>query len=46
VPVGVVAGFAASSATVLAFTAAAGLGLLWLTAITAQLLTTTPEAFR
>ncbi|MGW7381355.1 hypothetical protein [Streptomyces sp. NPDC054794] len=33
----VLAGFAASSATVAAFTAGAGLGLLWLTALTVRL---------
>ncbi|WP_030796953.1 DUF998 domain-containing protein [Streptomyces sp. NRRL S-337] len=44
VPLGVLAGFAASSATVLAFTAAAALGLLWLTAITARLATAAPVA--
>ncbi|MEV4443171.1 DUF998 domain-containing protein [Streptomyces sp. NPDC049577] len=37
VPLGVLVGFAGSSATVLAFTAGAGLGLLWLTAVTARL---------
>ncbi|MER7730049.1 DUF998 domain-containing protein [Streptomyces erythrochromogenes] len=37
VPVAVLAGFAASAASVLAFTAGAGLGLLWLTAVTARL---------
>ncbi|MDH6124615.1 DUF998 domain-containing protein [Kitasatospora sp. GP82] len=37
-PLGVLTGFAASSATVLAFTAGAGLGLLWLTAVTARLI--------
>ncbi|MGW7241213.1 DUF998 domain-containing protein [Streptomyces sp. NPDC054804] len=42
VPLGVLAGFAASSATVLAFTAAAALGLLWLTAITVRLATALP----
>ncbi|WP_327168446.1 DUF998 domain-containing protein [Streptomyces subrutilus] len=36
VPVGVLAGFAGSSASVLAFTAGAGLGLVWLTALTAM----------
>ncbi|MFJ9851226.1 DUF998 domain-containing protein [Streptomyces sp. NPDC101150] len=36
-PLGVLAGFAGSSATVLAFTIGAGLGLLWLTAVTARL---------
>ncbi|GHE45129.1 DUF998 domain-containing protein [Streptomyces vinaceus] len=37
VPVFVLAGFAASAASVLAFTAGAGLGLLWLTAVTTRL---------
>lgn len=37
VPVAVLAGFAASASAVLAFTAGAGLGLLWLTAVTARL---------
>lgn len=37
VSVGVLAGFAGSSASVLAFTVGAGLGLLWLTAVTARL---------
>ncbi|MFC9585975.1 DUF998 domain-containing protein [Streptomyces yangpuensis] len=37
VPVAVLAGFAASAASVLAFTAGAGLGLLWLTAVTTRL---------
>ncbi|MEW5530640.1 DUF998 domain-containing protein [Streptomyces virginiae] len=37
VPVAVLAGFAASPASVLAFTAGAGLGLLWLTAVTTRL---------
>ncbi|MFP8944600.1 DUF998 domain-containing protein [Streptomyces fenghuangensis] len=37
VPLGVLAGFAGSSATPLAFTAGAGLGLLWLAAVTARL---------
>ncbi|MDA0563161.1 DUF998 domain-containing protein [Streptomonospora sp. S1-112] len=41
-PVIVVAGFAASSVSVLAFTAGAGLGLLWLTALTAKVLLDTP----
>ncbi|MFJ9701959.1 DUF998 domain-containing protein [Streptomyces fradiae] len=36
-PVLVLAGFAASAASVLAFTAGAGLGLLWLSAVTARL---------
>lgn len=43
VPVGVLAGFAGSSATVLAFTAGAGLGLLWLTAVSARLLADAPS---
>ncbi|WDG27599.1 DUF998 domain-containing protein [Streptomyces sp. CA-278952] len=37
VPVGVIAGFAASATTVAAFTAGAGLGLLGLSAVTARL---------
>jgi hypothetical protein len=37
VPVAVLAGFAASATAVLLFTAGAGLGLLWLTAVTARL---------
>lgn len=37
VPVVVLAGFMASAASVLAFTAGAGLGLVWLTAVTARL---------
>ncbi|WP_432125618.1 DUF998 domain-containing protein [Streptomyces sp. bgisy082] len=37
VPVAVLAGFTASAASVLAFTAGAGLGLLWLSAVTARL---------
>ncbi|CAM5608616.1 hypothetical protein [Streptomyces avidinii] len=37
VPVGVLAGFAGSAASVLAFTAGAGLGLCWLAAVTARL---------
>ncbi|MFJ9577583.1 DUF998 domain-containing protein [Streptomyces sp. NPDC101191] len=37
VPVVVFAGFMASAASVLAFTAGAGLGLLWLSAVTARL---------
>ncbi|MFI1422962.1 DUF998 domain-containing protein [Streptomyces sp. NPDC020731] len=40
VPVAVLAGFAGSAASVLAFTAGAGIGLLWLTALTARLATT------
>ncbi|MEU9320459.1 DUF998 domain-containing protein [Streptomyces sp. NPDC048295] len=46
VPVGVLAGFAGSSAGALAFTAGAGLGLLWLTAVSARLLTAAPTARR
>lgn len=46
VPVGVLAGFAGSSASALAFTAGAGLGLLWLAAVSARLLTTAPTAQR
>ncbi|MEU9862116.1 DUF998 domain-containing protein [Streptomyces sp. NPDC047971] len=41
VPVVVLAGFAGSAVSVLAFTAGAGLGLLWLTAVTARLTTDT-----
>lgn len=37
VPVAVLAGFMASATSVLAFTAGAGLGLLWLSAVTARL---------
>ncbi|MER6218524.1 DUF998 domain-containing protein [Streptomyces sp. NPDC001674] len=37
VPVAVLAGFAASAASVVAFTAGASLGLLWLTAVTTRL---------
>ncbi|KIF06390.1 hypothetical protein PL81_07705 [Streptomyces sp. RSD-27] len=37
VPVAVLAGFMASAASVLAFTAGAGLGLLWLSVVTARL---------
>ncbi|MEU4063447.1 DUF998 domain-containing protein [Streptomyces wedmorensis] len=37
VPIAVLAGFMASAASVLAFTAAAGLGLVWLAAVTARL---------
>ncbi|MEU7896285.1 DUF998 domain-containing protein [Nonomuraea sp. NPDC049152] len=36
VPVGVLAGFAGSSATVMAFTAGAGLGLIWLAVASAR----------
>ncbi|MFD9409677.1 DUF998 domain-containing protein [Streptomyces sp. NPDC059989] len=38
-PVAVLAGFMASAASVLAFTAGAGLGLVWLSAVTARLAT-------
>ncbi|WP_435271202.1 DUF998 domain-containing protein [Streptomyces sp. 1222.5] len=44
VPAGVLAGFAASAASVAAFTAGAGLGLLWLTALTARLARPEPTA--
>jgi hypothetical protein len=40
VPVAVLAGFTASAAFVPAFTAGAGLGLLWLAAVTARLAAT------
>ncbi|MFC8763357.1 DUF998 domain-containing protein [Streptomyces sp. NPDC057193] len=46
VPVGVLAGFAGSSVTVLAFTIGAGLGLLWLTAVSVRLLTAAPTTQR
>lgn len=46
VPVGVLAGFAASASAVLAFTAGAGLGLLWLTVVIARLMTMAPPAQR
>ncbi|WP_405403788.1 DUF998 domain-containing protein [Streptomyces sp. NBC_01104] len=42
VPVGVLAGSSASSVSVLAFTAGAALGLLWLSAVTVRLRATTP----
>ncbi|ACZ88404.1 DUF998 domain-containing protein [Streptosporangium roseum] len=42
VPVAVLAGFAGSAASVLAFSAGAALGLVWLTATTARLATTPP----
>ncbi|MEJ8643331.1 hypothetical protein WKI68_21940 [Streptomyces sp. MS1.HAVA.3] len=42
-PVGVLAGFAGSSVSVLAFTVGAGLGLAGLTAVTARLATTVPQ---
>ncbi|WP_235464607.1 DUF998 domain-containing protein [Streptomyces platensis] len=38
VPLGILAGFAGSSVTVPAFTVGAGLGLLWLSAVTARLI--------
>ncbi|MFD7619337.1 DUF998 domain-containing protein [Streptomyces sp. NPDC059802] len=44
VPVGVLVGLASSSVAVLAFTAGAGLGLLWLTAVSARLLAAAPTA--
>ncbi|MFF8867711.1 DUF998 domain-containing protein [Streptomyces sp. NPDC015139] len=44
VPAGVLAGFAASAASVAAFTAGAGLGLLWLSALTARLARPEPTA--
>jgi hypothetical membrane protein len=43
---GILAGFAGSSATVLAFTAGAGLGLLWLTMVTTRLIAAAPPAQR
>ncbi|MEI5100460.1 DUF998 domain-containing protein [Streptomyces sp. PmtG] len=46
VPAAVLAGFAASSATVAAFTAGAALGLLWLTTLTARLSTLTADTGR
>ncbi|WP_026411061.1 DUF998 domain-containing protein [Actinomadura oligospora] len=45
VPVAVLAGFVGSAASVLSFTAGAGLGLVWLTATTARL-ATAPSAER
>ncbi|GBP99743.1 DUF998 domain-containing protein [Streptomyces spongiicola] len=45
-PAVVLAGFAGSSAGVLAFTAGAGLGLLWLTAVTARLMAAVPPVMR
>ncbi|MDK9498580.1 DUF998 domain-containing protein [Streptomyces katrae] len=44
VPVAVLTGFAASAVSVLAFTAGAGLGLLWLAAVTARLAAVPPAA--
>ncbi len=46
VPAGVLAGFVGSSATVMAFTAGAGLGLLWLTVVTTRLMVGAPLAQR
>ncbi|WP_129842179.1 DUF998 domain-containing protein [Streptomyces sp. RFCAC02] len=43
-PAGVVAGFAGSAVSVPAFTAGAALGLIGLSAVTARLMTRTPEA--
>lgn len=45
-PVGVLAGFAGSSTSVLAFTVGAGLGLAGLTAVTARLVTAMPRTNR
>ncbi|MEU8761073.1 DUF998 domain-containing protein [Streptomyces sp. NPDC048659] len=42
-PVAVLAGFAGSGASVVAFTAGAGLGLLWLAALTARLAAGAPQ---
>ncbi|WP_308313843.1 DUF998 domain-containing protein [Streptomyces sp. G2] len=44
VPLVVLTGFAASAASVLAFTVGAGLGLLWLAAVTARLVTVPERA--
>ena len=46
VPVGILAGFAGSSASVLAFTAGAALGLLWLTVVATQLMAPAPPVRR
>ncbi|MFE7332079.1 DUF998 domain-containing protein [Streptomyces sp. NPDC057565] len=46
VPVGVLAGFAASAATVAAFTIGAGLGLLGLSVVTTRLMVATPPVRR
>ncbi|THA38568.1 DUF998 domain-containing protein [Streptomyces sp. A1547] len=46
VPVVVLAGFMASAVSVLAFTAGAGLGLLWLTGVTARLAGTPANRWR
>ncbi|MEU8525873.1 DUF998 domain-containing protein [Streptomyces sp. NPDC048629] len=43
---GILAGFVGSSATILAFTAGAGLGLLWLTVVTTRLMAAAPPAQR
>ncbi|MFF8882121.1 DUF998 domain-containing protein [Streptomyces flaveolus] len=43
-PAGILAGFVGSSATILAFTAGAGLGLLWLTVATTRLMAAAPPA--
>jgi hypothetical protein len=40
---GILVGFAGSSTTVLAFTAGAGLGLLWLTVVTTWLMPAAPR---
>lgn len=45
-PAGILTGFVGSSATVLAFTAGAGLGLLWLTVVTTRLMVAAPPARR
>ncbi|MEV6552002.1 DUF998 domain-containing protein [Streptomyces sp. NPDC051597] len=44
VPAGILMGFVGSSATVLAFTAGAGLGLLWLAVVTIRLMAAAPPA--
>ncbi|MGW1870684.1 DUF998 domain-containing protein [Streptomyces mauvecolor] len=46
VTAGILVGFAGSSTTVLAFTAGAGLGLLWLTVVTTRLMPTASPAQR
>ncbi|MFF0384795.1 DUF998 domain-containing protein [Streptomyces sp. NPDC004286] len=45
-PAGILAGFVGSSAAVMAFTAGAGLGLLWLTVVTTRLMATASPAQR
>ncbi|WP_406284579.1 DUF998 domain-containing protein [Streptomyces sp. NBC_00209] len=45
-PAGILVGLVGSSSTVLAFTVGAGLGLLWLTAVTTRLMAAAPEARR